>query len=179
MHRRLNMNISICASEGCDVSGKTPFELMMTQAQEMAKAMNPALASFAPKEFEQLWPTMPKDMMEMMFGPIVTIKSEVSEETKEVMSGRMWKEDEDKIEITAGPKSQASEFEKAIDESIQRSKNNREEKVLMKNREECKNGGGLNDQIQNLPPDGVTVTDLMMINEIAGTDGAIPPDQLP
>lgn len=47
---------------------KTPFELMMNQAQEMAKAFNPALESFAPKEFEKLWPTMPKEMMEMFFG---------------------------------------------------------------------------------------------------------------
>lgn len=47
---------------------KTPFELMMAQAQEMAKAFNPALESFSPKGFETLWPTMPKDMMEMVFG---------------------------------------------------------------------------------------------------------------
>jgi len=47
---------------------KTPFELMMAQAQEMAKAVNPALESFSPKGFEALWPTMPKDMMEMVFG---------------------------------------------------------------------------------------------------------------
>ncbi|MDQ2095368.1 carboxymuconolactone decarboxylase family protein [Rhodalgimonas zhirmunskyi] len=47
---------------------KTPFELMMQQAQEMAKSFNPALESFSPKGFEKLWPTMPKDMMEMFFG---------------------------------------------------------------------------------------------------------------
>ncbi|UYV35963.1 carboxymuconolactone decarboxylase family protein [Rhodobacteraceae bacterium D3-12] len=47
---------------------KTPFELMMTQAQEMAKAFNPALESFSPKGFETMWPTMPKDVMEMFFG---------------------------------------------------------------------------------------------------------------
>jgi 4-carboxymuconolactone decarboxylase len=47
---------------------KTPFELMMEQAQEMAKAFNPALSSFDPKGFEALWPTMPKDAMEMWFG---------------------------------------------------------------------------------------------------------------
>ena len=45
-----------------------PFEAMMAQAQEMAKAFNPALESFSPKGFESLWPTMPKDMMEMVFG---------------------------------------------------------------------------------------------------------------
>ncbi|WP_294623300.1 carboxymuconolactone decarboxylase family protein [uncultured Roseovarius sp.] len=47
---------------------KNPFEMMMAQAQEMAKAMNPALESFSPKGFESLWPTMPKDIMEMTFG---------------------------------------------------------------------------------------------------------------
>ena len=50
---------------------KTPFELMMAQAQEMAKAFNPALESFSPKGFEKLWPTMPKDVMEMLFGNTV------------------------------------------------------------------------------------------------------------
>ena len=44
------------------------FEAMMTQAQDMAKAMNPALTTFSPKDMEALWPTMPKDMMEMFFG---------------------------------------------------------------------------------------------------------------
>jgi 4-carboxymuconolactone decarboxylase len=34
----------------------------------MAKAFNPALSSFDPKGFEALWPTMPKDAMEMWFG---------------------------------------------------------------------------------------------------------------
>jgi 4-carboxymuconolactone decarboxylase len=47
---------------------KTPFELMMAQAQEMARAFNPALTSFDPKGFEKMWPTMPKDAMEMWFG---------------------------------------------------------------------------------------------------------------
>ncbi|AKO97513.1 MAG: carboxymuconolactone decarboxylase family protein [Marinovum algicola] len=49
-------------------AGKTPFELMMEQAQEMAKAFNPALETFSPKGYEALWPTMPKEMMEMAFG---------------------------------------------------------------------------------------------------------------
>ena len=48
--------------------GRTPFELMMSQAREMAKAFNPALESFSPKEFEKLWPTMPKEAMEFWFG---------------------------------------------------------------------------------------------------------------
>ncbi|WP_420005851.1 carboxymuconolactone decarboxylase family protein [Arenibacterium sp. LLYu02] len=50
---------------------KNPFEAMMLQAQEMAKALNPALESFSPKGFEALWPTMPKEVMEMMFGNAV------------------------------------------------------------------------------------------------------------
>jgi len=52
---------------------KNPFEEMMTRAQEMAKSMNPAMESFTPKGFEALWPTMPKDMMEMAFGNAVNI----------------------------------------------------------------------------------------------------------
>ena len=47
---------------------KNPFAEMMAQAQEMAKAFNPALESFSPKGFEALWPTMPKELMEMSFG---------------------------------------------------------------------------------------------------------------
>lgn len=47
---------------------KNPFEAIMAQAQEMAKAFNPALESFSPKGFEKLWPTMPKELMEMSFG---------------------------------------------------------------------------------------------------------------
>ncbi|OIQ33581.1 MAG: hypothetical protein BM562_00725 [Alphaproteobacteria bacterium MedPE-SWcel] len=50
---------------------QNPFEAMMAQAQEMAKALNPALESFSPKGFEALWPTMPKEVMEMMFGNAV------------------------------------------------------------------------------------------------------------
>ena len=45
-----------------------PFEAMIAQYQEMAKTLNPAMESFTPKGFESLWPTMPKDMMEMFFG---------------------------------------------------------------------------------------------------------------
>lgn len=45
-----------------------PFEAMMKQAQDMAKAFNPALENFSPKGFEALWPTMPKEVMELMFG---------------------------------------------------------------------------------------------------------------
>ena len=52
-------------------SPTNPFELMMKQAQDMAKAMNPAMENFSPKGFENLWPTMPKEVMEMMFGNTV------------------------------------------------------------------------------------------------------------
>jgi 4-carboxymuconolactone decarboxylase len=47
-----------------------PFEAMMKQAQEMAKAF-PAMEAFSPKGFEALWPTMPKDVMELWFGNTV------------------------------------------------------------------------------------------------------------
>ncbi|TDK43041.1 carboxymuconolactone decarboxylase family protein [Antarcticimicrobium luteum] len=50
---------------------KNPFEAVMKQAHDMARAFNPALESFSPKGFEALWPTMPKDVMEMMFGNAV------------------------------------------------------------------------------------------------------------
>jgi len=47
---------------------KTPFEMMMDQANKMAKAMAPALETFSPKGFEAMWPTMSKEMMEATFG---------------------------------------------------------------------------------------------------------------
>ena len=51
---------------------KNPFEALFKQtqdmAQDMAKAMNPALASFTPEGFEKMWPTIPAEMMEMMMG---------------------------------------------------------------------------------------------------------------
>ena len=50
---------------------KNPFEAMLTQAHEMAKAFNPALETFSPKGFEALWPTMPKEAMEFWFGNTV------------------------------------------------------------------------------------------------------------
>jgi 4-carboxymuconolactone decarboxylase len=45
-----------------------PFAMMMAQAQEMAKALNPALSGASTQAMENLWPTMTKDMMEMSFG---------------------------------------------------------------------------------------------------------------
>ncbi|WP_163851025.1 carboxymuconolactone decarboxylase family protein [Pseudooceanicola aestuarii] len=47
---------------------RNPFEMMMQQAQDMAKSMNPALENFDPRSFETLWPTMPKEWMEFAFG---------------------------------------------------------------------------------------------------------------
>jgi len=47
---------------------KNPFEAFMQQAQDMVKSMNPAMEAFSTKGFENLWPTMPKEAMEMMFG---------------------------------------------------------------------------------------------------------------
>jgi len=50
------------------MTGQNPFEAMMKAGQDWAKALNPALESFSPKGFENLWPTMPKDMMEQFMG---------------------------------------------------------------------------------------------------------------
>jgi len=50
---------------------RNPFDAMLAQAHEMARAFNPALESFSPREFESLWPTLPKDLMEMWFGNAV------------------------------------------------------------------------------------------------------------
>ena len=47
--------------------GANAFAQMMEQAQEMARAF-PAMEAFTPKGFEKLMGTMPKDMMELMFG---------------------------------------------------------------------------------------------------------------
>ncbi|MBD0865319.1 MAG: carboxymuconolactone decarboxylase family protein [Rhodobacteraceae bacterium] len=48
-----------------------PFEAVMRQATEMAKTVNPALEQFSPKDFEALWPTVPKELMEFWFGNAV------------------------------------------------------------------------------------------------------------
>ena len=47
-----------------------PFEALFKQAQELTKAF-PAVDAFSPKVFEAMMGTMPKDMMEMMFGNAV------------------------------------------------------------------------------------------------------------
>ena len=47
---------------------KNPFEAMIAQAHEMAKAFNPSIVSEVSTFLVVIWPTMPKDFMEMMFG---------------------------------------------------------------------------------------------------------------
>ncbi|MFN3822959.1 MAG: carboxymuconolactone decarboxylase family protein [Pseudorhodobacter sp.] len=44
------------------------FKAMMEQGQEMAKAFAPAMEGMDVKGFEKLFPTMPKDMLELWFG---------------------------------------------------------------------------------------------------------------
>ena len=50
------------------MTSDNPFEAMMKMGQEWAKQVNPALESFTPKGFEDMFPTMPKDVMETFFG---------------------------------------------------------------------------------------------------------------
>ena len=45
-----------------------PFEAMMKMGQDWAKSVNPDLEAFVPKGFEDMFPTMPKDLMEAMMG---------------------------------------------------------------------------------------------------------------
>ncbi|PWE33934.1 hypothetical protein DDZ14_01850 [Maritimibacter sp. 55A14] len=47
---------------------KSPFDAMLAQVQQMAKAFNHSFEGFSPAELEKLWPTMPKEWMEMAFG---------------------------------------------------------------------------------------------------------------
>lgn len=47
---------------------KNPFEDMIRMGQDWAKSVNPAWENFTPKGFEDLWPTMPKDVMETFMG---------------------------------------------------------------------------------------------------------------
>jgi len=49
------------------MSKDSPFEQMMQQTQEMMNAF-PDMKAFTPAGMEKLWPTMPKDLMEMLFG---------------------------------------------------------------------------------------------------------------
>jgi 4-carboxymuconolactone decarboxylase len=48
-----------------------PFAAMMKMGQDWARAMNPALESFTPKDFEKFIPTMPRDVMEMFMGKTI------------------------------------------------------------------------------------------------------------
>jgi 4-carboxymuconolactone decarboxylase len=50
------------------MSDQNPFEAMMKMSQDWAKSMNFDMDAFTPKGFENLWPTMPKEAMEMFFG---------------------------------------------------------------------------------------------------------------
>lgn len=49
------------------MTDKTPFEQMMDQTRDMMKSF-PAMEAFTPKGFDAMWPTMSKDVMELMFG---------------------------------------------------------------------------------------------------------------
>ncbi len=44
------------------------YTQMLEQGAAMARAMNPALAEFTPEGLDKLFPTMPKDWMEAVFG---------------------------------------------------------------------------------------------------------------
>ncbi len=43
-------------------------QMMEQGGQDMLRAFNPALETFRADGFDKLMPTMPKDMMDMMFG---------------------------------------------------------------------------------------------------------------
>jgi 4-carboxymuconolactone decarboxylase len=47
---------------------KNPFEAMMAMGQEWAEQLKPAMDSVAPKGFEDLFPTISKEMMEQFMG---------------------------------------------------------------------------------------------------------------
>ena len=50
------------------MTDKNLFEAMMAMGQDLAKQLNPAMGSFVGKGFEDLFPTMSKDMMEQFMG---------------------------------------------------------------------------------------------------------------
>ena len=50
------------------MSDQNHFEAMMKMGQDWAKSMNVDMDAFTPKGFENLWPTMPAETMEMFFG---------------------------------------------------------------------------------------------------------------
>ncbi len=45
-----------------------PYAEMIALGRRWAEAMNPSTESFTPKGFEAVWPTMPKDLMEIFMG---------------------------------------------------------------------------------------------------------------
>ncbi len=50
------------------MSDENPFEAMMKAGQDWAKSINPALEKFTAGDFEGMFPTMSKDMMEQFMG---------------------------------------------------------------------------------------------------------------
>lgn len=44
------------------------WEDMLAQGQKMAEAFNPALENFQASDFAKMWPTLPKDVLEMFWG---------------------------------------------------------------------------------------------------------------
>ena len=44
------------------------FDQMVEQSQDMLRAFNPALESFEASGFKKMMPTMPKDVMDMIWG---------------------------------------------------------------------------------------------------------------
>ncbi|MFT5744551.1 MAG: 4-carboxymuconolactone decarboxylase, partial [Paracoccaceae bacterium] len=50
------------------MSDENPFEAMMKAGQDWAKMINPALEKFTAGDFEGMFPTMSKDMMEQFMG---------------------------------------------------------------------------------------------------------------
>ncbi len=49
-------------------ASKNPFEAMLAQAQEMLKAVNPAMANMVPEQLEKMWPQMSPEMLEAFMG---------------------------------------------------------------------------------------------------------------
>ena len=47
---------------------QNPFEAMMKLGQDWTKSMGEPWANFSPKAFEEMFPTMPKDMLETLLG---------------------------------------------------------------------------------------------------------------
>ncbi|WP_372890665.1 carboxymuconolactone decarboxylase family protein [Rhodosalinus sp.] len=50
------------------MSDRTPLEEMMARWQEMARTVNPSFEPFNPRALEAMWPTMPREWMELAFG---------------------------------------------------------------------------------------------------------------